>query len=116
LDAFPPPREAHYERLGDYVERALKDELPHEAALTMPAPNRYRTSKEFSLASIEVTGIERHLSRHVGPIAKVLVQRALQSAKNRQSLIDILAGEISNDAARREFVASNGSWVRAPDR
>ena len=48
---------------------------------------------------------ERELTRHVGPIARILVKRALAGAKSADDFCERLAASIERDADRRAFLA-----------
>jgi hypothetical protein len=50
--------------------------------------------------------LEGALAQHVGPIAHALVQRAARRSASRAELIESLAAEIDDPAARKEFVAA----------
>jgi eukaryotic-like serine/threonine-protein kinase len=52
----------------------------------------------------EVERAIRALTRHVGPIARVLVRRALQAAKSRQEFVNELAGHIETVRDRAAFL------------
>jgi serine/threonine-protein kinase len=47
---------------------------------------------------------ERELTRRIGPIARVLVKRALQTAQTPDELWDVLATHIERDADRQAFL------------
>jgi serine/threonine-protein kinase len=51
----------------------------------------------------------RELAVHVGPVARVLVQRALGTARSPEHLCELLAGEISDEAGRAAFRRAVGS-------
>ena len=100
LDAFTPPREAHYEKLVENVRKRLAN--PAEA----PPP---KNSRAAAIPPGDVESLEGLLRFHVGPIARVLVQRALNSAASREELVKKLAAEIDSEAGRREFIARSGA-------
>jgi class 3 adenylate cyclase len=49
---------------------------------------------------------ERHLARHVGPIARLLVAQAAREVTDTHALAERLAGQIDDSAARRAFLAA----------
>lgn len=53
----------------------------------------------------EIERARRALAEHVGPIAKVLVNRALSKVRNSRELWDLLATNIDSPAAREAFLA-----------
>lgn len=96
LDAFTPPREAHYERLVENVRKRLAGGVQTMAAA--------RKTPSAAVQIADLDSLEALLRFHVGPIARVLVQRALANASSRQELIAALVGEIGSEVARREFL------------
>jgi serine/threonine-protein kinase len=53
----------------------------------------------------EVERARRALADSLGPIAKILVQRALGKARSSQELWDLLASHIDTDAGRADFIS-----------
>jgi hypothetical protein len=92
MDAFPPPREAHYARLCAY----LKTPLAAEPAL-QPNPGMH------IFDATELRHIERELAGYIGPVAKHLVKTAASHAAGVDDLVGRLAGELDSDSERREF-------------
>jgi hypothetical protein len=54
--------------------------------------------------------IERQLAHHIGPLAKILVQRATRTARNREELVEALAAHIGNQPDRNTFLAALADW------
>jgi serine/threonine-protein kinase len=52
-----------------------------------------------------LSGIERRLARHLGPIARYLVQTSTRTATNLEDLCEALARRIDRPEARRQFLA-----------
>jgi hypothetical protein len=105
MDAFPPPREAHYARLCTYLKGQLpKSESIHSAtvdiASTQPAPILVSTPR---LDSAELVRIERLLAGYIGPIARHLVKAAGSRASNLDELVAQLAQELETETDRHEF-------------
>jgi hypothetical protein len=105
MDAFPPPREAHYARLCAY----LKNQLPKlesigsataDIARTQPAPILVSTPP---LDSAELVRIERLLAGYIGPIARHLVKAAASRASSLDELVAQLAKELETETDRHEF-------------
>jgi hypothetical protein len=105
MDAFPPPREAHYARLCAY----LKNQLPKyesigsataDIARTQPAPILVSTQP---LDSTELVRIERLLAGYIGPIARHLVKAAASRASSLDELVVQLAKELETETDRHEF-------------
>jgi TIR domain len=105
MDAFPPPREAHYGRLCAY----LKNQLPRsesirsataDIASTQPAPILVGTPP---LDSAELVRIERLLAGYIGPIARHLVKAAGARASSLDEVVAQLAKELETETDRHEF-------------
>jgi hypothetical protein len=58
----------------------------------------------FSESQLEAVKLE--LARHVGPVARVIVDRAAKKAANWEQLYDLLASEIPPGEERRRFQAT----------
>jgi len=105
LDAFPPPREPHYERLCAALEAILRTPDPALSASApqhTPAPPVATPAAPFGAA--ELARIEARLADYVGPVARVLVRRAAARASTLDELALRLSGDIATDAARAQFV------------
>jgi hypothetical protein len=48
----------------------------------------------------------RHLAKHIGPLAPVMVRNAAENAGDRNQLHALLAAQISDVAARSRFLAA----------
>jgi eukaryotic-like serine/threonine-protein kinase len=55
----------------------------------------------------EVEGVQRDFARFMGPIAKVLIKRALGSVSSAQELREKLAAHIDNPRDRAKFLKGN---------
>ena len=106
MDAFPPPREAHYARLCNYLKAQLAPSPPpaahaplEEAAAHFVAP----PSASQSLDTAEVLRIERLLAGYIGPIAKHLVKSAACHAVSLEELVRQVATELETETERHEF-------------
>ena len=106
MDAFPPPREPYYARLCSYLKsgrRAAAIEGHAEVPVAAPAVQAPAVgAHDFEPAAIR--GIEALLAAHIGPLAKHLVKRAAQRAKDLEDLIERLAPELEAPSDRRAFV------------
>jgi len=105
LDAFPAPRHAYYDKLLQYLRRALDARAKHpEPAHPTPTEAPARSPPPvFAAAAIQ--HIELHLARYLGPVAKVLVKRAASQSTNIDDLMRRLANELDSEQDRREFMA-----------
>jgi hypothetical protein len=97
LDAFPPPREPHLERLSAHIESILNG----SAAAVAPAVPR---NQLLSLDVTEMESLERRLAYYVGPVAKLLLKRAASKATSREELTQMLAAEVDAAPARKQFL------------
>jgi hypothetical protein len=71
-----------------------------------PAPAEGRGPSEHLEISADVLArAEQMLSRHIGPLARLLVRDAAKSAKNPRDLFERLATHIDNDGIRKRFIA-----------
>jgi TIR domain len=106
LDAFPAPRHTYYDKLMQYLRRALDArakpaEPAHATPVAAPAPTS--APPLFDTAALE--RIELHLAHYLGPVAKVLVSRAASRSTNIDDLKHRLADELDSESERREFLA-----------
>jgi TIR domain len=100
MDAFPPPRDAHYARLVSYLRARLGDTPARDPASTQPSP---RLAEAVALDAAELVRIERLLAGYIGPIAKHLVKAAAPRASSLENLVTQLATELETETERHEF-------------
>src|SRR5262249_11408097 len=74
------------------------------AGTNLGATSRGATSRIGKPTQEQVERVERVLTRQLGPIAKLLVKRALPSAGSEAELWERLATHIDNPAERQEFL------------
>lgn len=108
MDAFPPPREAYYERLCHYLQAhpavgALAPGMPSTDPASAP-PSTPSLSESHGVVAEQLARIERELAVQIGPLAKHLVKRAAGVAKDGEELIVRLAAEIDVQAERSAFL------------
>lgn len=117
LDAFPPPRDAHYARLGQFVGQVLQKDpfsrtwpqvmpLAAEQDFVPPAVTPARGSTATPAAAFEPADlkfVEARFTTHIGPMAQVLVKRAAARAGSLRELVTLLAGELECEEDRRRF-------------
>jgi|SRR6185437_758427 len=122
LDAFPPPRDAHYAKLCVYLRSILGAPERAPGGANMPearvpqAPVREASSaaqpaREPCLPAGELRQLELHLARLVGPIAHVLVGRAARVANGVDDLLARLAAELQSRDDQRRFLDAC-EWLR----
>jgi hypothetical protein len=129
LDAFPPPMEPHYARLSKYVKSLLAatparsgaaEALPGSAAPVAPpatAPSAAARAAmpavppAASLSSATLQRLETELARYIGPVARLLVQRAARHTADLDALIAQLGTEIESESERRRFLTASREAV-----
>lgn len=100
LDAFPPPLEPHYARLGAYLKSLL-------AAGTGAAPPAAAgAAREAVPSAAALKRVELELARYIGPVARHLVNRVAARTFGLEALIGELGAEIESEADRRAFVVA----------
>jgi TIR domain len=90
MDAFPPPRSAHYARLCSYLKTQLNS-----------PPMRAASPHSFDAAQLQ--HIERQLAAYIGPLARHLVKSAASRAAGVDDLLARLAAELDTEVERRTF-------------
>ncbi len=124
LDAFPPPREPHYERLCAFLKVALA--APSNRPLHPPAgasagaadpgkvvPSAMADTMTLDLAPRahcatpeQLHKLEIELARYIGPVAKHLVRHAAASATDLQQLTQRLSAELDSEQERQKFLGA----------
>src|SRR5215469_6614207 len=109
LDAFPPPMEPHYARLCAYLKALLPSGsvgagaaaglAPEPARVEAAIPAGERVPSPATLAHLEA-----ELARYLGPVARVLVNRAARRFAGLDALILDLGAEIDSETERRQFI------------
>jgi hypothetical protein len=95
MDAFPPPREAYYQRLGAYLKAQI--DLPP------PPPPGNAAAAGGRFAAQELLHVEAQLAEFIGPLAKLLVKRGAARAQGVEDLVASLATELNSESDRRTF-------------
>ena len=70
-----------------------------------PTNSAPSSAAKAALSPEQLAEIERDLTRHLGPIAKILVKRAAPGAASPDALRRTLADQIDAPAARTAFLA-----------
>jgi len=100
LDAFPPPLEPHYARLGAYLKSLLAAGTGAEPAAAAGA------AREAVPSAAALKRVELELARYIGPVARHLVNRVAARTFGLEALIGELGAEIESEADRRAFVVA----------
>jgi len=107
LDAFPPPREPHYQRLCAHLSRFLEN-TPSSAsvnqlrALAIDSTNAPPAVTVFGHEELQY--LEAELAAYIGPIAKYLVQRTAAGVSSLDEFVTRLGAEIVSGYDRRQFI------------
>jgi serine/threonine-protein kinase len=73
-----------------------------------PGPGPARTPANVAWDQAELDRLQRLLALHIGPVARIVVQRASRVARDPLELREILAKEIASASDRKSFLASLG--------
>jgi hypothetical protein len=104
MDAFPPPRDAHYVRLCSYLKNQLVGTQPNRSApadITSTQPVLVVAKPSWDAA--EVARIERLLAGYIGPIARHLVRAATAQVSSLEELVAQLSKELETETDRHDF-------------
>jgi len=66
------------------------------------------TTPQVKLDKEHLKSAQTHLAAYIGPLAKVIVERASKKASNVQELYKLLADEVDGEDNKREFLLSAG--------
>jgi hypothetical protein len=105
VSELPPPRPAAGHHTPSPRPRAYAPEAaPHDRtpAPAADAPTRV-VPVPASFREEDLRFIETQLARRIGPVARVLVKKAVKSASSLVALGTALAEHIPDDAEKREF-------------
>jgi hypothetical protein len=110
IDLFPDRRKA-LRKLAETIRKfldagATADRAGAETPAPSPADSGSRTERAPILVptSAELEAIRGLLARHIGPIAKVLVQKAAAEARTPDDLVERLALHLSAPSDRATFL------------
>ena len=91
---------------------AVARPLPAAPLPAAPLPAASMSGVSMSATSVsaeEVVRVERALAMVVGPIAKIMVKRALSKARTSEELWQALSGQISSEGERTQFLSHRTS-------
>jgi hypothetical protein len=114
LDALTPPLEVHLETLLGCVKallnglppdcRAITDDEVFPAPYTKPPPAQVPivpATPNFSRSDLKF--LEAQLAGYIGPMAKILVDKAAKKARSMDDLTMILSMELTKESERQSF-------------
>jgi class 3 adenylate cyclase len=101
-DGVPVPaqREQFLREAAKIVPGTARETVPASAAPAPPAP-----APALALEDALRAQLESLLARRIGPMAAVLLKRALMTAQNRRALVDALAAAVDDAEERAQFEA-----------
>jgi hypothetical protein len=106
IDIFPD-RTAALNKLASTIRNVIENPEAEEAAPPTPAPPRAaQPSREpiIGSGSKQFEAIRALLARHIGPIAKVLIEKAAKESGTPDEFCERLAANVSVPADRAAFV------------
>ncbi len=83
--------------------------LSEAPSLQPPAPSGAQKAVGLATPPSEqwLADLKRDLARHVGPVAQVMINRALRESATLPEVVQKLSGEIPTDTERRQFLKSH---------
>jgi hypothetical protein len=121
MDAFPPPREPHYDRLVAYLKARLgvppgpRAQSGDQGAAQFETAAAQSSAHSGTYPSVSHSGagpfdpalilhVERQLAEYIGPLAKHLVRSTASHATGLEDLLGRLAVELDTDSDRLKFM------------
>jgi serine/threonine protein kinase len=74
-----------------------------------PVPAPVKSTKTLSGASV-LSSVTRELAHYIGPIAKVVVNRAAKQASTLDELYSLVSAEIGTDSERKAFMTTRQKY------
>ena len=115
LDAFPPPREPHYARLGVCLNTLMATPTNPPPRQEMPAPPAAPGPRQMHphvmIEAAKLRRLESDLAVYIGPFAQIAVHRAAAAAPSVDALLEALGGQIESETDRRKFL-TGCRWLR----
>jgi TIR domain len=107
LDAFPPPREPHYAKLCTQLRVALSRGVPVRPSNPEATPGpALAEPQERMLAALQpalIKELEAVFATYIGPVARVLVKRAVAQATTPEELLAQLAADLDSSGEKQRF-------------
>ena len=82
-----------------------------DEAAAEPADDPVSPAAASSLDEALLSKATRHLAEHIGPLARVIVRKAAEDARDRDELYALLAERISGEADRKRFLATAAKYT-----
>jgi len=108
-DSIPIPHErsAFVQEVASHLPPSpepAKPDKPQEASVGIKTTGLKDDRVEFSKDAL--ARVEQMLTAHIGPVARILMNKAVKTAHNQDELLAALARSIDNERARSEFLAA----------
>jgi hypothetical protein len=105
-DSIPIPHErsAFVRAVSSALNTSPGPEMPVEAPFATRNVDHEGSQTGYSKDAL--ARVEAELTSHIGPMAKILVNKGVKTARSDDELIATLAGFIDNEQARLEFLSS----------
>jgi hypothetical protein len=118
LDAMTPPIESHLERLAQIADALLKatndpDKVDDLLVEESERELRYEPAPRLQWDAGQLRRVETELASFVGPVARVLVQRAAAEAKDMASLCRETSRYIPEGSERERFLDATRALCEA---
>ena len=84
--------------------RFLVSELSGQSTI-LTKTNKYAIAQDKALMQKILAQVQQDLAQFIGPMARVLVKRALREAPTVTKLYEVLALEIADERDRKKFLA-----------
>ena len=119
FDAYSGPVQTYLPRLCQLIEKLPRgrQDSPEPASPAAFTGNsgegRLSTSPPpapAAFAEADLSLLEAQLANHLGPVANILVRKAAATSKDRQSLLDALANELTLPVERAAFIEACRQW------
>jgi hypothetical protein len=115
MDAFPAPREPHYQRLCSYLKTQLGGVPPvnpdpglrlgsSTAGGEIALRHGAAAAGAHGVSAADLRHVEAELAGYIGPLARHLVKRAALRANDLEELVAGLASELDAETDRRTFM------------
>ncbi|MBI3052854.1 MAG: hypothetical protein HYY77_02210 [Betaproteobacteria bacterium] len=107
-DMIPVPvqREHFLQEMGSGSARAIAPANARTASPPAPQPAQSKAAGDAKVTNAGVPALEQLLATCIGPMAKILVAKAMQRARNDDALISQLAEALDNERDRSAFLTA----------
>jgi len=111
---------ARYQSVAEFIaDLESIDDMDLTLATTVhyPRPDNYQTNVQAAVGNYSssqwsedlLSSLEQSLTRHIGPVAKLLIKKDSKSANSIEELVAKLMSHIPNEDERSQFIKSMGN-------